>query len=56
MRKPLTQAETDELNGRLRLIAERMERRNQRWNVGSDEYQEALTAILSQLRDEPRDE
>lgn len=56
MRKPLTQAEIDDLNSVLERIAQRMERRNQRWNVGSDEYQKALTTILQQLRDEPRDE
>jgi hypothetical protein len=55
MRKPLTQAEIDELNSLLERIAQRMERRNQQWNVGSDEYQKELTTILQQLREEPRE-
>jgi hypothetical protein len=55
MAKPLTQAETDDLNSVLERIAQRLER-HQRWNFGSDQYRKELTAILQQLRNEPRDE
>lgn len=47
--KPLTPAETDELNSVLRRAAERMERRKR------PEEAEALAGVLKALDEEPRE-
>jgi hypothetical protein len=66
----MTQDEVDKLNDRLLLIAERLERKKaaemsrglsftdrKAWSDRLvEEYDHSLTAILSQLRNEPRDE
>lgn len=49
MRKPLTQAETDDLNSVLERAAQRLERRNK------PEEAETLTGVLAALRNEPRE-
>jgi len=49
-RKPLTQAEIDELNAVLRRAAERMERRKK------PEEAETLKGVLAALAEHPRDE
>jgi hypothetical protein len=56
VRKPLTKAETDELNGVLERAAQRMERRKRTGHPLSENELQKLSGVLSQLREEPRDE